>query len=43
VPNVLYTCGALLHRSELIIPYGLSDHATSFATVPLHEVLSAMH
>ena len=43
VPNVVYTCGALLHRGELIIPYGLADHATSFATVPLAEVLAAMH
>jgi len=43
VPNVVYTCGALLHRGELIIPYGLADHATSFATVALEEVLAAMH
>ena len=43
VPNVVYTCGALLHQGELIIPYGLADHATSFATVPLEEVLAAMH
>jgi predicted GH43/DUF377 family glycosyl hydrolase len=42
VPNVVYTCGALLHNSELIIPYGLADHATGFATVPLKEVLAAM-
>jgi predicted GH43/DUF377 family glycosyl hydrolase len=42
VPNVVYTCGALLHRGELIIPYGLADHATGFATVPLAEVLAAM-
>jgi len=42
VPNVVYTCGALLHRDELIIPYGLADHATGFATVPLAEVLAAM-
>jgi len=42
VPNVVYTCGALLHKGELIIPYGLADHATSFATVPLADVLSAM-
>jgi predicted GH43/DUF377 family glycosyl hydrolase len=26
----------------LIIPYGLADHATGFATVPLAEVLAAM-
>jgi predicted GH43/DUF377 family glycosyl hydrolase len=42
VPNVVYTCGALLHNGELIMPYGLADHATSFATVPLDEVLAAM-
>src|SRR6266496_2909872 len=43
VPNVVYTCGALLHNGELIIPYGMADHATGFATVPLDEVLAAMH
>ena len=42
VPNVVYTCGALLHGRELIIPYAMSDYATSFATVPLDEVLAAM-
>ncbi len=42
VPNVVYTCGALLHNGELIIPYGLADHATGFATVPLAEVLEEM-
>ena len=43
VPNVVYTCGALVHNGELIIPYGLADHATGFATVPLHQVLAAMN
>ena len=42
MPNVVYTCGALVHNGELIIPYGLADHATGFATVPLAEVLAAM-
>jgi predicted GH43/DUF377 family glycosyl hydrolase len=42
VPNVVYTCGALIHNGELIIPYGLADHATSFATAPVAEVLAAM-
>jgi predicted GH43/DUF377 family glycosyl hydrolase len=42
VPNVVYTCGALVHNGELIIPYGYADHATGFATVPLHKVLAAM-
>jgi predicted GH43/DUF377 family glycosyl hydrolase len=42
VPNVVYTCGALVHGSELIIPYAMADHATGFATVHLDEVLAAM-
>lgn len=42
VPNVLYTCGALLHGDQLILPYGLADHATGFATVSLATVLAAM-
>jgi predicted GH43/DUF377 family glycosyl hydrolase len=42
VPNVVYTCGALLHGRELIIPYAMSDSATSFATVALNELLAAM-
>ena len=42
VPNVVYTCGSLLHGRELIIPYAMSDYATSFATVSLDELLGAM-
>lgn len=42
VPNVVYSCGALVHGGELIIPYGLADHATGFATVPLRELLAAL-
>jgi len=42
VPNVVYTCGALVHNGRLIVPYGLADHATGFATVPLDAVLGAM-
>jgi predicted GH43/DUF377 family glycosyl hydrolase len=42
VPNVVYTCGALLHGRELIIPYAMSDSATSFATASLDRLLDAM-
>jgi predicted GH43/DUF377 family glycosyl hydrolase len=42
VPNVVYSCGALVHNGQLIIPYGLADHATGFATVPLADVLDGM-
>ena len=39
VPNVLYTCGSIIHNNELVIPYGLSDYATGFATVALEPLL----
>jgi predicted GH43/DUF377 family glycosyl hydrolase len=42
VPNVVYSCGALVHRGVLILPYAMSDSATSFATVPLADLLAAM-
>jgi predicted GH43/DUF377 family glycosyl hydrolase len=42
VPNVVYSCGALIHEGTLIIPYAMSDYASTFATVPVDEVLGAM-
>ncbi|MEP6669154.1 MAG: glycoside hydrolase family 130 protein [Chthoniobacter sp.] len=42
VPNVVYTCGALLHRDRLILPYALCDTATTIVTIPLDELLAAM-
>ena len=42
VPNVVYSCGALTHGRELIIPYAMADYASTFATVPLDDVLNAM-
>jgi predicted GH43/DUF377 family glycosyl hydrolase len=42
VPNVVYSCGAAVHNGLLIIPYAMSDYATTAATVPLADVLGAM-
>jgi predicted GH43/DUF377 family glycosyl hydrolase len=42
VPNVVYSCGSLLHGRQLIIPYAMSDYATTFATLSLDAVLAAM-
>jgi predicted GH43/DUF377 family glycosyl hydrolase len=42
VPNVVYSCGGLLHNRELILPYAMSDYASTFATVALEEVLNHM-
>ena len=40
VPNVVYSCGGLIHNGNLVIPYGISDAATGFAVVSLEELLS---
>lgn len=42
VPNVVYSCGSLLHGRQLIIPYAMSDSATTLATLSLDDVLAAM-
>ena len=42
VPNVVYSCGSAIHRDELIIPYAMSDHASSFAKVNLNELLKKL-
>jgi len=42
VPNVVYSCGSLVHNGLLILPYAMSDTASSFATVPLAELLALM-
>ena len=42
VPNVLYSCGALLHAGTLVIPYGIGDSAIGVATVPVEELLAAL-
>ena len=42
VPNVLYSCGGMVHKGTLILPYGISDCRTTFATINLESLLSAM-
>lgn len=42
VPNVVYSCGALVHADTLVIPYGISDGAIGLATAPLTELLTEM-
>jgi predicted GH43/DUF377 family glycosyl hydrolase len=42
VPNVLYSCGALIHAGTLWLPYGASDARVGFATVPVDALLAAM-
>jgi predicted GH43/DUF377 family glycosyl hydrolase len=42
VPNVVYSCGSLVHAGLLILPYAMSDSASSFATIPLTDLLGEM-
>jgi len=39
VPNVLYSCGCMIHNNELIIPYAMSDTRCGFATCKIDEVI----
>jgi predicted GH43/DUF377 family glycosyl hydrolase len=42
VPNVVYTCGAIFHNSDLVIPYGMSDITSGIATVGVSELIDCM-
>jgi predicted GH43/DUF377 family glycosyl hydrolase len=42
VPNVVYTCGAVLHAGRLVLPYGCSDSCVRFATMPLEPLLDRL-
>jgi predicted GH43/DUF377 family glycosyl hydrolase len=42
VPNVVYTCGALIHGGRLILPYGLNDTVTKIVTIDLEKLLAAL-
>ena len=42
VPNVVYTCGGLVHAGHLILPYGFSDVGIAVAKVPIDDLLSQL-
>ena len=42
VPNVVYSCGAILHGDTLVIPYGISDSSIGIATASLAELLGQL-
>jgi predicted GH43/DUF377 family glycosyl hydrolase len=42
VPNVVYSCGAMIHNNELVIPYAMSDINSGIATVEVNELLNCM-
>ncbi len=42
VPNVIYSCGGLIHDDNLIIPYAMSDISSGVATIAVNDLLSCM-
>ena len=42
VPNVVYSCGSLLHGREVILPFAVSDRASAIASVCLDDLLTAL-
>jgi predicted GH43/DUF377 family glycosyl hydrolase len=42
VPNVIFSCGSIIHNESLIIPYSMSDHTSSYATVNLKELMNEL-
>jgi predicted GH43/DUF377 family glycosyl hydrolase len=42
VPNVVYSCGSIIHNGNLIIPYGMSDYSSTYASINLNELLNEL-
>jgi predicted GH43/DUF377 family glycosyl hydrolase len=42
VPNVVYSCGAIIHNNELVIPYAMSDINSGIATITVNDLLEGM-
>jgi len=42
VPNVVYSCGSLVHGGKVILPYAMSDKVTAVVSIALDEILAAL-
>lgn len=42
VPNVVYTCGGMRHRDQIILPYAVSDTFSNFATITIARLTEAI-
>ncbi len=42
VPNVVYSCGSMIHNNHLVLPYAVSDYSSSYATVEMAELMQAL-
>lgn len=42
VPNVVYTCGGMRHRDQIVLPYAVSDTFSNFATITIASLTEAI-
>ena len=42
VPNVVYSCGSIIHNNSLILPYAVSDYSSTYGVVDLADLLFAL-
>lgn len=42
VPNVVYSCGSIIHNNNLILPYAVSDYSTTYAVVAMEDLFSEL-
>ncbi|WP_200978155.1 glycoside hydrolase family 130 protein [Echinicola sp. 20G] len=42
VPNVVYSCGSIIHNNNLILPYAVSDYSSTYAVISMNELLEAL-
>ncbi len=42
VPNVVYSCGAIVHNNKLILPYAVSDYSSTYGVVDMAELIEGI-
>ncbi len=42
VPNVVYSCGSLIHNNQLVLPYAMSDTASTYAAIPMDDLMERL-
>jgi len=42
VPNVVYSCGSIIHNDQLVLPYAMSDTASTYAAIPMDDLMERL-
>jgi predicted GH43/DUF377 family glycosyl hydrolase len=43
VPNVVYTCGAMRHNDQIVLPYAICDTFSNFSTIKISDLLNTLN